>query len=192
MKPFIIPLILIVAMGTYFITKKPWQEKPEPKKEVKLLDYQNDQFGFSLKYPENFVIGKIKEDDQKKDPLMAKLVRTDPPTLILVWKEGLGMVESLLKKPLLEYLKENVERKYKIDYKDFKLEKIEDAKLGNQDGFIAWFTFQDPNKKYREKIKLIATTKDKSGWYIQCQAPTEMWSEAEPACDAIKESFQFK
>lgn len=159
--------------------------------EAPLTVYQSDQFKFTLKYPEGFVVGQISPEDQKKDPLMAKLIREEPPTLVLFWEEGLGMLNALIKKPTLEYLREQVDRRYSIEYKDFQKEKVEDTTLSGLPAFSVWFTFQDPDRTYREKIKLTVTTKDGKDYYLQCMAPVVMWEKAELSCNIIRENFQF-
>lgn len=158
---------------------------------VKLVAHQSSEFGFKLQYPEGFVLGKV-PSEQKKNPIMLRLVRLEPPTLMTLWKEtGLGILDLTIKKPLLYYLKTNIDRKYSHDFQDFKKEKIEDTTLGDLEAFTAWFTFQDPQKSYREKIKLTVAEKDKQAWYLQCLAPEAMWELAEPSCDLVKNSFAF-
>lgn len=191
---FILFLFLLLGLGFFLWVKKPWsaftkEKSPEP--EVKLLNYQDDRFKFKVQYPVGFVLGKISPASQVKDPVMLKLVREEPPTLVLVWQEGLGMVGAFVKTPLLQYLQEQIDRKYKVDYHDFKKEKVEKSQLAGLESFTVWFTFQDPQKSYREKIKLTVTTKNNVGVYLQCQAPEAMWDFAEPSCDVIKNNFEF-
>lgn len=188
---FFASVLLIGGGGIYLFLKKPWQKPAEKLPEVKLLDYEDTKYGFRLKYPEVFVVGKIAEKDQESDPLMLKLVRENPPTLVLYWKEGLGVVSAFIKQPIFDYLKGNIDRKYGAEYNDFKKEGLEDTTLAGLEAFTVWFTFQDPEKEYREKIKLTVAIKDNAGFYLQCMAPEEMWQFAEPACDKIKGSFEF-
>lgn len=181
-----------LGAGMYYFSGRKNQSKPvEKPPEVKLIAYEDKTFGFKLKYPEGFVVGKIAEKDQENDPLMLKLVRENPPTLVLYWKEGLGVVEAFIKKPLLEYLKDNIDRKFTAEYNDFKKEKVEETDLAGLSAFTVWFTFQDPKKSYREKIKLTVTQKNSVGYYLSCMAPEPMWEFAEPSCDIIKEGLEF-
>ncbi len=187
-------LALFLGLGVFIYVKKPWLafvKKESSKTEVRLLNYQDDKFKFKVQYPEGFVLGRISPASQVKDPVMLKLVREEPPTLVLVWQEGLGVVGAFVKTPLLEYLQGQVDRKYKVDYHDFKKEKVERSQLAGLEAFIVWFTFQDPQKSYREKIKLTVTTRNNVGIYFQCQAPEAMWEYAEPSCDLVKNSFEF-
>lgn len=191
---FVVPIISLISLGTFLLISKPWQDqsKNEVKKEVKLLDYESQEYGFKLKYPDDFIEGKIAEEDKNKNPIMLKLVSVEPPALATVWKEtGLGLLALYSKKPLLEILKANVDSMYPSKYNDFQKEKFEDSKLAGLDAFTVWFTFQDPDKDYREKIKLTVTIKDNIAYYLQCMAPVEMFTYAEPSCDLISTSLQF-
>lgn len=181
--------LIIYAIFSYSDLKKSLAKPKE--KPVKLISYENQDFGFKLKYPEDFVEGKIKSEDQQKDPLMLKLVREDPPALILLWQEGLGMVANLIKQPLIEYLRDNVDRRYGAEFNDFKKEKQENLKIGDLDGFFVEFTFQDQNKNYREKIREAIFVKNNDGYHLQCLAPVERWLPAEKACEAIENSFSW-
>ncbi len=189
-------LMIAIAVGTYFGVIK-WQrnrtnQQAEAQKTIwKLVDYENEDDGLKIKYPDTFVTGKIAEESKKKEGILFKLVRTNPPTLITVWQEtGLGMVEAYVKQPLLEYLKGNVERSYKVNFNDYKQEKIEDDKLAGSDAFTVWFTFQDKQKDYREKIKQSVAVKDKTAYYFQCMAPENVWYQAEPGCNIARDNLE--
>lgn len=187
-------LVLFLGIGVFLFVTKPWLafvKKEAPKSEVKVLTYQDDKFKFKVQYPEGFVLGKISPESQVKDPVMLKLVRQEPPTLVLVWQEGLGMVGAFVKKPLLQHLRENIDRRYGSEYRDFKKEKVEDATLAGLPAFTVWFSFQDPQKTYREKMMFTATVIESKGYYLQCQAPEAMWDYAEPSCNLIKANFEF-
>lgn len=191
---YLIPIILILGIGIFLLIQKPWQSENGQVKseEIKQVAYQSAEYGFKVKYPEGMVEGKIPEEQQKKDPIILKLVQVDPPLLVTIWQEqGLGILDMYVKKPLLEYLKGNVDRRYGAEYNDFKKEKLEDTKLAGLDAFTVWFTFQNKEKTYREKIKLAVTVKDKTAYYLQCMAPAEVWDTVEPSCDIIKDSFEF-
>lgn len=191
--PYLLPIFLLIILGIFLLINKPWQNQSEEelKTEVKLLDYESQEYGFKLKYSEDFVQGKLPQE-QPKDPLMLKLVRIEPPTLVNIWKEsGLGILNLYIKKSLLEYLKNNLDTKYAKEYNDFQKEKMEDSKIAGLDAFTVWFTFQNKEKDFREKIKLTVTVKDNIAYYLQCMAPKEMFTYAEPSCDLISTNFQF-
>lgn len=184
----IVLVIFLILSYADFLKKRSAQSKEIP---VRLKNYESKNFSFKLKYPEDLIEGKIKPEDQEKDPLMLKLVRENPPILILFWQEGLGIVANLIKQPLIEYLRDNVDRRYSVEFNDFKKEKQENLKIGNLDGFSVEFTFQDKEKEYREKIREIIIVRENNAYHLQCLAPVEEWSSAEKACQAIKKSFQF-
>lgn len=189
-----IPIIIFIGLGIFLLISKPWQSQSnsESQKEVKMLDYESQEYGFKLKYSQDFILGKISEEDQKKNPMMLKLVRVEPPALATIWKEmGLGLLDLYSKKPLLEILKANIDGVYPSKYNDFQKEKLEDGKVTNFDAFTVWFTFRDKEKTYREKIKLSVFVKDKTAYYLQCMAPESQWQYAESSCDIIKDNFSF-
>lgn len=180
-------------LGVFFVVNKSWQSQSdeESTQEVRLLDYEDQDYNFNLKYPEDLVRVKITEED-KKNSIILRLLRINPPMLVNIWKEtGLGMVDMLIKKPLLEYLKTNLDKRYPAEFNDFKKEKIEDTKVAGLDAFTVWFTFQDKEKDYREKIKVFVFVKDKSAYYLNCMTPDVQWQYAEPSCDIIKNNFSF-
>lgn len=184
----IIGLIIYVIFSYSDFKKSSAKLKEKP---IKLISYENKNFGFKLKYPEDFVEGKIKSEDQRKDPLMLKLFREDPPTLVLFWQEGLGIVANLIKQPLIEYLRDNVDRRYGAEFNDFKKERQENLKISNLDGFFIEFTFQDKEKKYREKIKEMIIIRESSAYHLQCLAPVERWLAAQKTCEVIRKNLQF-
>lgn len=196
MKKFLIILVLIIIIIiVYIITKELTQNKSEPEikgTKTELLTYTNEENGFRLKYPGNFVIGNIPEKEDNKDPIIIRLVSPEPAGVIMLKKEsGLGALNLFVKKPLLEYLKSNIDKRYEIEYNDFKKERVEEIKLAGLDAFTVWFTFQDPDVKDKERIKLTVTVKDNVGYYIQCMAPVKTWSQTDESCNQVIESFEF-
>lgn len=192
---YLIPIILIIALGVFLVVKKPWQNKSDGQVkgvQVNLLDFEDKDNLFTLKYPDTMVIANLTDEQKKNDKIVFQLVQPDIGERVSVLIEkGLGMVENFIKKPLLEYMKDNIDKKFKVSFADYKKEKVEDSKLAGLDAFTVWFTFQDPDKDYRQKIKMIVTTKDKTGYYLICQGPEEIWSQIEPSCDIIKDNFSF-
>lgn len=195
-KLILIIFLCLLSGGLVFflLRTRPWlrfKRSVSKPPAVKVLDYQDEVAKIRLKYPEGFNVGQLSQENRDQDLLLLKLVRVEPPTLVISWFEGLGLLEAFTKRPLLEQLKDNVERRYSAEYKDFKKEKIEGTTLAGLPAFTVWFTFQDPKKTYREKIRLTVTVKESKGIYLQCQAPEAMWDFAEPSCDLIKNSFAF-
>jgi len=158
---------------------------------VEWVDYTDPSGEVSLKHPSSFVLGKVPEGEDGKEQFGFRLVRVNPPTLVRVWKEGLGVVAAFVHQPLLDYLKNNLNRRYASEFPDYSPEKLEGTVWRDLPAFSAWFTFQDPQKSYREKIRLTVVVKEQTAYYLQCMAPEGVWEHAEPSCDLIQNNFQF-
>ncbi|EKD56178.1 MAG: hypothetical protein ACD_58C00278G0001 [uncultured bacterium] len=192
---YLIVIILIIALGTFLLIKKSWQNKSDGQikgVEINLLDFDDKDNLFKLKYPDDMVIAKLTDEQKKKDQIVFQLVqpKVGERNSVLIEK-GLGVVEAFIKQPLLEYMKGNIDLKFGTSFSDYKKEKVEDSKLAGLDAFTVWFTYMDQDKNYRQKIKMSVTVKDKTGYYLICQGPEEIWSRIEPSCDIIKDNFSF-
>lgn len=189
--PFLVPVCILIAAGGFLFFYNHYQQQLAKEAEPKLITYEGKDYNLKLNYQDTFTQVKISDSEKQNDHTMLRLVRIDPPELITIWQEtGLGALDLLIKKPLLEYLKGSVDKRYSTDYNDFKKEKIEDTKVAGLDSFVVWFTFQDKAKSYREKIKLYVFVKDKVAYYLQCMSPESQWSHAEQSCDIVKDSFE--
>lgn len=190
----VIPIILIISIGIFVLITKPWNRSKEQVKgaQITLLDFEDKDNLFKLKYPDDMVIAKLTDGQKKKDKIVFQLVQPEigERNSVLIEK-GLGIVEAFIKQPLLEYLKGNVDIKFGTSFSDYKKERVENTKLAELDAFTVWFTYMDEVKNFRQKIKMSVTVKDKTGYYLICQGPEAIWSQIEPSCDIIKDNFSF-
>lgn len=189
----IIIVTLITALGVFLFIKKPWQNRSDGQvkgAQVNLLDFEDKDNLFKLKYPDDMVIAKLTDEQKKKDKIVFQLVQPNIGERVSVLIEkGLGMVEAFIKQPLLDNLKGNIDKRFGSSFTEYKKEKVEDSKLAGLDAFTVWFTYMDDVKNFRQKIKMSVTVKDKTGYYLICQGPEEIWSQIEPSCDIIKDNF---
>jgi|GEM_PF-3214267 len=193
---YLIPVFLLITLGIFLAINKPWQKDTSQGQvkgqEIKLLDFEDKENLFKLKYPDYMVQASLTDEQKKKDKIVFQLVRPEigERNSVLI-ERGLGIVEAFIKQPLLENMKSNIDQKFGMSFQDYKKEKVEGGKLAGQDAFTVWFNYHDSQKNYRQKVKMTVSVKDKIGYYLICQGPEEIWSQIEPDCDLIKDNFQF-
>ena len=157
-----------------------------------LLEYSNLGEGLTLRYPQGFVQGQISAADRAERNMLLKLVRLDPPALVLAWKEeGLGVITTLQNTGILGVLTNNFNRRKANLYADYQQTNTQDVVIDGNRARHFRFSFQDFAKDYREQGRFTILVKGQDAYYTLCQAPVEKWPEAIESCEQIMSSWKF-
>ncbi|MCA9388924.1 hypothetical protein KC644_04195 [Candidatus Berkelbacteria bacterium] len=146
--------------------------------------------GFKINYPSTFTPKEILDKD--KDEVSLEIVQPAPQLTVTVWQEsGLGLLETFSSQPLLQQLRDNVDRRFSSAYPEIEKEGVNGVDLAGQEAFSVQLTFRRPKALNRERMHLTVTTRNESAYYVQCLTPVADWDEVKELCLAITGSFEF-